>query len=56
MDLNKIVPKLKAMSLKELEACCEKHGIPYSTALKVRNGHSRNPRYNTTAALWKAVK
>ncbi len=56
MDLNKIVSKLKALNLKELEALCDKHGVPYSTALKVRNGHSKNPRYSTTEMLWKAVK
>lgn len=55
MDMNKLVTRLKALPLKDLERICAKNNISYSTALKVRNGYSRNPRWNTTSALWKAV-
>jgi len=56
MKLNQLITHMKAMRLKELAQFAAKADVPYQTALKIRNGTTKNPRVQTTEALTKAVR
>lgn len=51
MSFDHLVARMKQIPLKELRAISEKAGVPYSTALKIRGGFSKNPGIRTVLAL-----
>jgi len=51
MELNELVAGMRNISLKRLKEICCQAEVPYSTALKVRGGFTKNPRFETMKKL-----
>lgn len=43
------------LSIPEMRSLCERTGVPYQTAYKLRTGETTDPRLSTVHALWPHV-
>jgi hypothetical protein len=51
MELETLIARMRDTPIEHFKKICKRAGVPYSTALKVRGGHTKNPGVLTVRAL-----
>jgi transcriptional regulator with XRE-family HTH domain len=48
---DRLLAKLKALSIERVHSLATKSGVPFNTIIKIRNGQTNDPRIMTVLAL-----